>query len=696
LFFGLLEGVLAIAGVEPVRSEDDPFVGFASNVPLFSPRTEPDGRQVLATTPDRRLFNPQQFPREKAPGTYRIFCVGGSTTFGRPYDDTTSFAGWMRELLPVADPVRRWEVINAGGVSYASYRVAHLMKELAQYEPDLFVVYSGHNEFLEERSYGVLRDTPAAIRWLGALFARTRTWASMSLLLSRMGLSSTEQGRLELAEEADTMLEHFGPEIYERDDALKEQVLGHYRLSLTRMVRIAESAGADVMFVTPASNLKNCSPFKSQHTDGLGESDRARSKELLVRAHGRIRDSKWRLALELLDEAIAVDPRFAELHYRRGKALLALDEHAEAKVAFERAREEDVCPLRALVPMQEMLAGVAKQTGSALIDFVDWVEQRLLVEAGHIIAGEEYFLDHVHLTIEANRMLAIQLLKEMIEAEILEPADSWGDPAIEAVASRIEAGLDPGTRALALSNLAQVLAWSGKIEDASRLAQTALDFGVDDPEIVSPSASVLATHYGLEGNTALEQKYFRMALNAEPRNPELHFRLGLRRLDHPNRDPEMAAGHIFFATVFWSGARRDEIHQILGGLMAQRQQFSAAFSHLLEAERLNPDNTETQSLLERVGQRLGANVREITTPKISLEEYPSGTPRKIVQVKLDASGRAVPEGIWTEWYESGELKRFVDYADGVPHGVEVIWNPAGGVISLTQYQHGTRNTAMEQ
>jgi hypothetical protein len=54
------------------------------------------------------LFNAQQFPREKAPRTTRIFCLGGSTTYGRPYDDTTSFAGWLRELLASATPATAW------------------------------------------------------------------------------------------------------------------------------------------------------------------------------------------------------------------------------------------------------------------------------------------------------------------------------------------------------------------------------------------------------------------------------------------------------------------------------------------------------------------------------------------------------------------------------------------------------------
>ena len=50
-------------------------------------------------------------------------------------------------------------MINAGGISYASYRVAVVIKELARYEPDLFIIYTGHNEFLEERTYRTLIES---------------------------------------------------------------------------------------------------------------------------------------------------------------------------------------------------------------------------------------------------------------------------------------------------------------------------------------------------------------------------------------------------------------------------------------------------------------------------------------------------------------------------------------------------------
>ena len=110
--------------------------------------------------------------RHKPPGTYRIVCLGGSATYGRPFFDHTSFAGWLRAFLPKADPSRNWEVINAGAISYASYRVKGLMAELARYEPDLFIAYMGHNEFLERRTYAGVFETPGLVRDAAGLASR--------------------------------------------------------------------------------------------------------------------------------------------------------------------------------------------------------------------------------------------------------------------------------------------------------------------------------------------------------------------------------------------------------------------------------------------------------------------------------------------------------------------------------------------
>ena len=115
-FLAVLELLLAAAGWQPLERKEDPYVGFLSTAPLFVDTRGAHGELEMVTADNRlRWFNPQRFAKHKSKQTYRIFCLGGSTTYGHPYDDTMSFAGWLRELLPEVDASRQWEVVNAGG-----------------------------------------------------------------------------------------------------------------------------------------------------------------------------------------------------------------------------------------------------------------------------------------------------------------------------------------------------------------------------------------------------------------------------------------------------------------------------------------------------------------------------------------------------------------------------------------------------
>ena len=49
LFFGLLEGGLALVGVSPAIDTTDPFVGFEGSSPLFVPDSD-DSRRMVTTT----------------------------------------------------------------------------------------------------------------------------------------------------------------------------------------------------------------------------------------------------------------------------------------------------------------------------------------------------------------------------------------------------------------------------------------------------------------------------------------------------------------------------------------------------------------------------------------------------------------------------------------------------------------------
>ncbi len=185
VFFLLLELLLLAVGFSVADPGGDPFVGFSGYVPLLEPSRDKDGKPILRTARNKlNWFNEIEFTAKKPANTYRIFCLGGSTTYGHPYWDNTSYSRWLREMLPIIDSSKRWEVINAGGISYASYRVANVMEELSQYEPDAFLVFSAHNEFLERRTYASIIDSPT-IKFSG-LLSKTRTWQLMSRTIKKI------------------------------------------------------------------------------------------------------------------------------------------------------------------------------------------------------------------------------------------------------------------------------------------------------------------------------------------------------------------------------------------------------------------------------------------------------------------------------------------------------------------------------
>ena len=323
-FFGGSELILASIGVRPALLTEDPFVGFAENVPQFAEATGADGSVILRTANNRRgLFNYQEFPREKGSDTYRIFCMGGSTTFGRPYGDRVSFCGWLREYLKAADATRNWEVINAGGVSFASYRVARLMDELSNYEPDMFIVYSGQNEFLEERSYGTLASLPTWLLNLNVTLSGTRVYTVRKDMIEAVQSSASKQAqaRNSLDGDVDEILNHtIGPESYRRDDDLKQQVITHYRLNLMRMAKIARSVDADMILVRPVVNVKDMSPFKSQHSELLDRQALEDWENLFLHGTDLHEAGDFTKALKTYYRALEIDDRHAEMHIRIGKS----------------------------------------------------------------------------------------------------------------------------------------------------------------------------------------------------------------------------------------------------------------------------------------------------------------------------------------------------------------------------------------
>ena len=588
--------MLALLGFKPVLYERDPYVGFSSHVPLFVKDTNAPNADALITAPNkRRFFNVQRFTARKPRDTFRIFCMGGSTTYGHPYEDPTSFAGWLRAMLLKADPSRRWEVINCGGISYASYREALLMEELIQYQPDLFIVLSGQNEFLEQRTYGNLISIPAPLRGAGALLSRTRLYTALEAALGKSSPGTTVAATNNvLPSEVETRLERVvGPQAYHRDEILARQIMDHFRFNLSRMVDIGRSVGARVIFISPASNLRQCSPFKSEHRPGLTEAELKTWQSHVQRARQSAGTSQWLEALAACDEALAIDDRYAELHYVRGHVLWQLQRFADAKAAFVRARDEDVCQLRALSPMLEVVADVAHRRQAPFVDFTRLLEEK----ADHSTPGDDWFLDHVHPTIEGNRVLSLALLDALIGQGLVHPAANWNESAALTIKREVESQLTPKNHSDALVTLAKVIAWAGKHDEALRISLRAVQLAPDDP-LAHFEAGKNASQVG---QTQLAQTHLERALELRPGFVEAQALLG-----------SVLAGKGQFEDAIRRSrealARRPddpELHVSLGTLLARAGKTREAAASFREAVRLSPGYAEGHSNLAWILKDMG-------------------------------------------------------------------------------------------
>jgi len=98
-------------------------------------------------------FRGPEITKAKPSNTYRIFVVGGSTTFGSGSLDHQTHPFYLEELYNQTNIGVNVEVINAGWPWRWSLSETTMIKEnLLDYEPDLFIVYDGINELVSQRN----------------------------------------------------------------------------------------------------------------------------------------------------------------------------------------------------------------------------------------------------------------------------------------------------------------------------------------------------------------------------------------------------------------------------------------------------------------------------------------------------------------------------------------------------------------
>jgi len=376
-----LEAALQIVGFETETA--DPYESFVLHHPLFVEQ----GDRLRTYAARTKFFHDQNFTRSKPANTKRIFVFGGSTTFGWSLPDPRqeSYVNQLGELLAREVPDSRFEMINCGGLSYASYRLVDLVEECVQYAPDLMIIMSGHNEFIEARHYAKL---------LNAQSPSNRLWYSLRTV-RLIGHLSERSPRPALGDNP------FISERYiVRDQEEFAQTLKHYRRNMARMIKVCQERDIPLILCTCPSNLLDHAPFHSEPPPDM--SDEAEFRKLAARAIGLAESGQPTEALAIAQQVLKRDPGSAIFHYIRGRCYFDMRRFEQARASLILAKETDAFPKRALNSFNEAVRSLALESDLELFD----AEALFFAESEHGIPGDNLFLDDCHPTLDGHRLFA--------------------------------------------------------------------------------------------------------------------------------------------------------------------------------------------------------------------------------------------------------------------------------------------------
>ncbi len=184
--------------------------------------------------------------RPKPRGTFRVFVFGGSAAWGMGFPHNGAFADWFARMLELSHPERTIEVVNFASIGYSSLQVRALMDEvIAKGEPNLLVVYSGNNEFMD------IKAKEAMTRLRNRRAARLPGLVETHLILARMFKSLLPISRKTRDEERRLLVDYLN--IVLRPEQISFAVR-RYERNLLEMAKSAHRNGTPIVICTLLAN----------------------------------------------------------------------------------------------------------------------------------------------------------------------------------------------------------------------------------------------------------------------------------------------------------------------------------------------------------------------------------------------------------------------------------------------------------
>lgn len=319
------------------------------------------------------------FEKEKSPGTIRIFVMGASSAAGYPFTPGGAFSKYVRKRLQLIFPSKNIEVVNLAFAAVNTYTIRDLFPGVLEHEPDLILIYAGHNEYYgalgagSTESLGSNRDVVNFVLTLNTFKITQLTRDVIKSVIDLFSPGEKPSGTLmsRMAKEQSIPLDS---EIYKNG-------IEQFRGNLSDILNMAKEAEVPVILSDLVSNLKDQKPFIS------------------------INDSKQPPASEIYNTA---RQKYDNGNYR------------EAERFFRKAKELDALRFRAPEELNKIIHELGNRYNYSIIK-IDSVFNALS-ENG--IVGNNLLTDHLHPTVHGYQIIGKLFTEEILRGNFLPEIES--------------------------------------------------------------------------------------------------------------------------------------------------------------------------------------------------------------------------------------------------------------------------------
>lgn len=412
-------------------------VGYGNDYRVFI--TYPHDSRYLVFNPEAsaRYFpdaqsatvgNVELFKKKKGPGTFRIFVLGESTTVGYPYFHNGAFHRWLAYRLMHDYPGRTLELINLSLTAVNSYTVRGFAREVAKYQPDAVLIYTGHNEYYGALGVGStqqLGGNPHVVNFLLKLRSlrlvqlMTQAWLGVRHLV---GHRSPAAGVTRMEMMAARQEIPLGSPLFLKG-------LRQFTVNMRATLQMLSERHIPVFLSDVVSNESGLAPFISVAPQSGGQGF-FKAYHAGLRA---LREKDTIQAFSLLSRAENIDSAYAACNFYLAEACLQRQDFHRAAHLFSAARDLDALRFRAPDTLNKIIAHLC-----SLYPGVHMVHTEAVFRehADHGIIGSKLILDHVHPNLLGYAFMSQAFFFALRHTGILPPPAS-GDMGLDSLLKKM-------------------------------------------------------------------------------------------------------------------------------------------------------------------------------------------------------------------------------------------------------------------